>query len=347
MKIHTSRSLLSSTLLLSSLVFLPGCAQLEWLKDKLGLNKETYTSSATTEVASDGSQVLATSNGTPLLTAKQFEKEYNNFIDKHPLRDVLRQMDGIEKQIFNGILSQKLLSQWVKDNRIDQTPEYQEQLAQLKVMLDAKHFEAQHQPKEVSDASAQEYYEKNKDAIPEAVISRGGVNALGIEFDKEADAKAFLDKIRGKGAEFSKIAAEAKLDNKVRDFKLVNAQSVGIEPPLRDRILSFQKFATYEIVPVNNKYWVVYASGKEQMKYRPFDQVKSVVKERLAMESGRKAFESGLEDLKRVNKVEDTFDAWYEQKKQKNQKVAQEQALDAVMPDGKDVERLPAAAKVA
>ena len=277
--------------------------------------------------------MLATINGKPLITAPKFEKEFNNFIEKHPLGSVLKQMDGIQKQFFNGLLSQELLDFWVKDNKIDQTSEYKEQLDQLKVMLNAKHFEMKHQPKEVSDEEAKAYYEKNKDSIPEAIMSRGGVNAVGVEFDKDADAKAFLDKVKGKGGEFTKIAKEAKVDSKLRDFKLVNAQSIGMDGILRDKIVALNKFPAYSVIPAGGKFWVVYASAKEEAKLRPFDQVKANIKERLTMEAGRKAFETGIDDLKKSMHVEDRFDQWYATHKPIKESGSEEPKMHEVMPE--------------
>jgi len=322
---------LTTALLISSIVLLPGCAPLDWIKDKLGVVKKDISDLAS-KAKTDSSQVLATMNGKVLLTAQEFEQEFNAFMSQHPLGQVLKQMEGIEKQIFNGVLSKRLLAAWVSENKIDQTPEYQDQLDQLKVMLNAKHFEMKHAPKEVTDAEAQDYYNKNRDAIPEAVITRGGVNTIAAEFDKDADAKAFLAKVQGKGAEFAQIAKDAKIDSsKVRDFKTVSTQTVGIDSALRDAILKLQKFPAYQVIPAAGKFWVVYASGKEQAKYRPFDQVKAVVKERLGMEAARKAFETGIEDLKKEKNVKDNFDTWYAaQKKQASN--APVEGLEAVMP---------------
>ena len=136
--------------------------------------------------------------------------------------------------------------------------------------------------------------------MPEAVVSRGGVNATGVSFTKEADAKAFLEKAKGKGATLDKVAKENNLGDKYRDFKLVNAMSIGVDPVLRDKIVALKKFPALELVKVNdNTYWVVYAASKEEQKYRSFEEVKPVIEQRLTGQKQEKAMEKAMEQLKK------------------------------------------------
>ena len=76
-----------------------------------------------------------------------------------------------------------------------------------------------HTPK-VTEAEMKAFYDQNKENMPEAVMSRGGVNAVGVSFATEADAKAFLEKAKGKGANLEKVAKDAGLGDKYRDFKI-------------------------------------------------------------------------------------------------------------------------------
>lgn len=318
-------SSLSLALLMSSLVFLPGCAPLNWVKDTLGLKK----SGASVE-ANDGSEVLASIDGKALLTAKQFEKQYNNFIEKHPLGALLKQTEGFDKQVFNGLVSQKLISKYVQDNKLDESAEYQDDLAQLKAMLDARYFEMKNQVK-LSDADIKKFYDEKKDAIPAAVVSRGGVAAVGIEFDKEADAKAFLAK--AKAADVTKAAKEAKLDAKVRDLKLVNEQTVGIEPALKEKIVAIAKFPTTELFPVGNKFWVVTATSKKTGEYRPFDQVKDAVREMATMEKQRESFEKAVDQLKKEYGVKSNEEYFAKKKAAQASAPAAEEQFGQVMPE--------------
>ena len=70
------------------------------------------------------------------------------------------------------------------------------------------------------------------------------MKVAGVEFAKEADAKAFLEKAKGNGATLEKLAKDANVGDKFRDFKLVNAQALVSMPycairflPLRSSLL--------------------------------------------------------------------------------------------------------------
>ncbi len=310
----------SLALLVSALALLPAC---DW-KSKLGLQK---SSSAT--AANDGSAVIATMNGKPLMTAKEFETQFKNFIEKHPYGAMLAQMEGVERKMFDGLVSQKLMSAWVVENGIDQTQEYKENLEQLVQFLNARFFQMKH-PATSSASEVKEFYDKNKENMPEAVISRGGINASAVSFTKEADAKAFLEKAKGKALD--KAAKEANLSDKYRDFKLVNATSIGIEKDLRDKIMALKKFPTLELIQVGSTYYVVSATGKEEPKYRSFEEVKASIEQRLNQQKQEQALEKEIEKLKKdYNVVVD--EAYFNKKAANEPAVTEQEQLEMVMPE--------------
>ncbi len=313
---------ISSVLLVSSLVLLPGC---EWFKSKLGLGNSSMPTAA-----NDGSAVIATLNGKPLLTVNEFEAQFKNFIEKHPYGAMLAQMEGIERKMFDGIVSQKIMSAWVSDNGIDKTQEYKESLDQLIQFLNARFFQMKH-PVATSEADARDFYNKNKESMPEAVVSRGGVNASAVSFAKEADAKALLEKAKGKGS-LEKVAKEAGLADKYRDFKTVNATSIGIDQALKDGILALKKFPASEIIKAGGSYYVVSATGKEEVKYRPFDEVKASIEQRLNAQKQEQALEKEIEKLKKdYNVVVD--EAYFSKKVANAPERVEEEQLEMVMPE--------------
>ena len=165
-------------------------------------------------------------------------------------------------------------------------------------MLNTKYFSQEH-PVQVADAELQEFYDKNKDTMPDLLISRGGTKAVGVSFDKEDDAKAFLAKVNAAKGDVKKAADDAKLSKNYRDFKLVNKQSVGIDAVLRDKVVELKKVPATELVKAGDKsIWVVRATEKEEVKYRPFDQVKAGLEQYVAREKRMEAFEKEISRLK-------------------------------------------------
>lgn len=313
---------IGATLVISSLFLLPGC---DW-KSKLGLDR------GVTSAANDGSTVLATINGKPLITAKEFETQFKNFIEKHPYGAMLAQMEGVERKMFDGIVSQKLMSAWVTENGIDKTQEYKESLDQLVQFLNARFFQMKH-PVATSESDTRDFYNKNKESMPEAVISRGGINATAVSFAKEADAKAFLEKAKTGKDTLEKLAKDANLSDKYREFKAINPTSIGIDSVLKDKIIAFKKVPTVELVKVNDStFYVVSASDKSEPKYRAFDEVKTSIEQRLNQQKQEQALEKEVEKLKKDYKVV-VDEAYFNKKAAAAPEVVEEEQLEMVMPE--------------
>lgn len=325
---------ITAGVMISSLLLLPGC---DWFKSKLGLNK-----SSTTSAANDGSPVLATINGKPLLTAKEFETQFKNFIEKHPYGAMLAQMEGVERKMFDGIVSQKLMSVWVTENGIDKTDEYKESLEQLVQFLNARFFQMKH-PVTTTESEARDFYNKNKENMPEAVMSRGGINATAVSFTKEADAKAFLEKAKNVKGTLEKLAKESNLSDKYRDFKAINPTSIGIDSVLKEKVLAFKKIPTVELVKVNDTtYYVVSATEKTEPKYRSFEEVKTSIEQRLNQQKQEQALEKEVEKLKKdYNVVVD--EAYFNKKSAAAPEKVEEEQLEMVMPEAPAQENAQAA----
>jgi hypothetical protein len=325
-------------LLVSAIVLLPSCTQLDWLKEKLGLNKSNATES---QAATMGGTPLATADGKTYMSSEEFEKKYNNFIQNHPLGAMIAQMKGIKRKIFEGLLAQKLISDYVVEQGLDKSKEYEDQLEQMKQMLNVRVFENQN-PVKTSESELRKFYEDNKDKMPEAMVSAGGVKATGVSFAKEADAKAFMEKAKGKGAELEKVAKDAGLSDKFTDFKLVNKFGIGIDAGLKDKILALKKVPTLEVIKGgDNKYYVIYAASKEEVKIRPFEELKPMIEQKLRGSKQEESNAKALEELKAAKKVKIDESYFAE-----DEKAAQEEAqqLEQVMPVEKAEGKKPAQA---
>jgi hypothetical protein len=224
-------------------------------------------------------------------------------------------MPDAKKNFLMGMTNQLVVDKWIADNKIDQKEEYVKDLERMtrsvKRMLNTKYFGLEH-PVQVGANEVEEFYNKNKDSMPDLVISRGGVKAAGVSFEKEADAKAFVAKVR-EMKDITKAANAAHVTKNLRDFKMVNAQSLGMDVALRDKIVSLDKFPAVELVKVNDKsFWVVSATGKEEAQYRSLEQVKTGLEQYVAKEKRMKLFDEEISKLKTDYNVvinEDAFKA--------------------------------------
>jgi hypothetical protein len=286
--------------MIGSLVVLPGCRLVDWIKEKIC---GPMPLSSVSEIPRDGSPIVVSMAGTPLITQKSLETEKSDLLESNPqLKSMIMYMDGkqLDRNLVEGLTNQAIVDKYIVDHSIDKDAKYQEEFRRMmksvRQMLNAKFF-SQGFPISITDNEIQEFYDKNKDLMPQLLISRGGVKAVGLSFDKEQDAKDFLAKMKENKGTFQKTAQTAGLANKINDFKLVHNQSLGIDAALKDKIVAM-KVPSTSLVKADKKFWVVYASGKEETKYRPIEQIKPDLRQYLEKEKRVERFDQEIARLK-------------------------------------------------
>jgi hypothetical protein len=317
MKVATK---LSVALLVVPVIFLTGCKPWEWLKDHMGKR-------AASEAVLDG-QVLATAKGKSLMTVKKFEDDFNKFLEENPqYKAALQFMPKLKEDVFMGMVNQELVDFWAKDSKVDQKPEYKEDMERMmtnaKHIVNSKYFGEAH-PATVSEDELKEFYEKNKDVLPDLMVSRGGVKTKAISFDKQEAAKNFLAKVKElKG--FDSAAKMMNLAKNVRDFKQVHQYTMGIDTALRDAVLALKKFPAYDMVKSTDgkQFWIFAATAKEEPQYQPYDKIKSGLEQYVSHEKRKKVIGEALEQLKKEYNVVINTEYFKEKPAQPEQPAAQ------------------------
>lgn len=314
--------------LILSLIVLPGCALVDWFKGKS--NGAEQTSSAVEITPQAGDAVLVTMDGKPVITESMLQEKFNQVLEDNPqLKAILPLMPTAKQDLLNAMVSEAIINKYAAEKGIENNPQYQKELAcmieSVKSMLKSKYFAVDH-PVNVTEAEVKKFYEENKAAMPDLLLSHGGVKAVGISFDKEADAKAFAEKAK---AGFSKAAADSNLKDKITDFKFVNNQSLGIDAALRGKIAAIKKTPVVEVIKDGTgKFWVVHATEIESAKYRPFEQVQAGIKQFVEKEKR-------VEDLKnQINKLKQKYNVVVNEdyfKKQEEQPAGDQSEL--LMPE--------------
>lgn len=291
-------------LLLTPIFLLPGCAPLDWIKEKLGGSSSSETITITeTDAPGLRGDVLVTLHGKPIITLESFEAEFNQLMEENPqVKAMASLMPDIKENFLKGLVNQEIVNEWARENKVDQTEVYRNELKRMEQqvirMLNTKHFSVAH-PVDVAEAELKNFYEKNKDMIPDLLISRGGVETVGISFDSEKAARAFYDKVKDKPKEFNTVAEADALKGSMKEFKLINAQSIGVPQQIRDKVVGLKKFPIVELIKVDDKsFWVVDALKKEETKYRSFEEVKASLEPYVAKEKRMEIFDKEIEKLK-------------------------------------------------
>lgn len=270
-------------LFLIPVLLLSGCTPIDWIKDKLNSGKPNTNASNSEDIAivQDGSVVLATLQGKPIVTETSLNDDLEKLMAQRPeIRQMLPLMPNLKYDFLKGLVSQKVVDRYVIANKIDATAEYQKELDQainsLKLMLNAKYFNQQFSVT-VSDAEIQKFYDENKTQMKDLLISNGGVQAFGISCASQAEAKQIAEAAKDKT--LAQVANSLGKKANFHDFKLVHKESAGIDSALKAKIISFKKFPTTEVVKASDgTFWVISATSFQEPKYRSFEQVKEALR---------------------------------------------------------------------
>lgn len=288
----------------AALSFLPGCMD----NSKTTTNVMPSETSNMRESSPMTGDVLVTIKGSPAITTDSLEKEKEKLFKANPqIKQAIAFMDPqeLDRNILEGLISQRLIDEYIAINKINETNDYQEALKDLcaaqKQFLNLKYF-SERNPVSVSDSEIKSFYEANKDK--QLRVSQGGIAATGIEFADGAAARAFVARVKSSAGGFKKVAQDDGLNAKIKDFKLVNNQSVGIDEQLRDKIAAIKTVPSTEIFEINGMFWVVNATSKEDPKYLPYEQIKDRIREQLEQQKRVESFTKDVENLKKEYSVE-------------------------------------------
>jgi hypothetical protein len=283
---------------IATLSFLPGCTDMS----QNSSNQAPTESRSSRESVPMTGEVLVTIKGAPAITTDSLAKEKEKLLKANPqIRQAIAFMDTreVDRSLLDGLVHQRIIEEYITSNGIDQTAGYQSDLKDIydaqKQLLNFKYF-SERIPVSVSEAEIKNWYEINKDK--NLRVSHGGVAAMGIEFADGAAARAFAARAKTAPGGFKKVAQDDNFNAKIRDFKLVNNQSTGIDEQLRDKIAAIKTVPSIETFEIGGKFWVINATSKEDPKYAEYDQLRDRIKEQLEQEKRVQAFTKDVEKLK-------------------------------------------------
>jgi len=292
-----------------TLSFLPGCALLDMFKGNSSQAVTESSSFGQAQVPMTG-EVLVTIKGMPAITTDTLMVEKEKFLKANPqIKQALGFMDpkAFDRNLLEGLIGQKIADEYVTSQKINQTAAYKTELKDLcesmERMLNAKYF-SEKKTVSVSDSEVRAFYDANKDKLRGVMTSPGGVMATGIEFADGAAARAFVSRAKAAPGGFKKTAQDDGLNAKIKDFKLVNPQSIGIDELLRDKVTGIKTVPSVELFEVNGKFWVVNATAKEEPKFIPYEQIKDKLQQELEQNKRVELFEKEINELRKEYAVE-------------------------------------------
>jgi hypothetical protein len=291
---------------LITLSFLPGCALFDMFKSN---NEQIVIEDRDLVVPMTG-EVLVTMKGIPVITTDTLAVEKEKVLKAHPqIRQALTVMDPkpFERDLLEGLITQEIAAEYVRSQGIDQTDTYKKELKELyeamENILNARYFNEMAKIT-VSDAEVRDFYEAQKDKYPGIKISQGGIMAIGIDFDNGAAARAFAARVKTTPGGFKKVAQDDNINAQIKDFKLVNERSLGVDELLRDKIVGIKTIPSVEVFDVNGKFWVINVTAKEEPKYIAYEQAKDRLRQEVEQGKRVELLKKEMDNLRKQYAVE-------------------------------------------
>ena len=247
------------------------------------------------------SKILATVGGSPITDA-----EVNEFLENlGPRAQSYNNPEG-RKMILEQLIGNKLLLLEAKKNLFEIEPEFKAQLAKIKdSLLSSYALEKALSSVKVTDAEAEEYYEKNKDKFD----AGESVTASHILVDSEEKANELIEKITKGEISFEDAARENSSCPSGKNGGSLGEFGRGQMVPEFDSAVFAMAEGEISKAPVKTQfgYHVIRCDAKKEAAPAPFAEIKEEIKAGLLSEKKRAAYESKLNQLKILFPVDKTI----------------------------------------
>jgi len=222
----------------------------------------------------------------PLVTVEDIEQYKKQMISENPqLEEYMKMIDvaEINRSIGELLLQQKLVDSYIEESKISAKSDYKKDL-EIAIQMATTTVNNKYFTQEIAtrvnptEKELRKFYEDHKKTIPGILKERGGIKAVGVSFDTEAEAKTFLKKVNT--GDLAQIATKEKLE--LKDFGLINQSvSMSVDENIRDAISAVTKFPqTMIVTDTDETVWVVQAVSKKEESFYSYEEVKDLVKDR-------------------------------------------------------------------
>lgn len=344
--IKSARQFFSAALLISGLALLSGC---DWFNKKAGCDSCEYKGGSDAKAGSG--PVLVTIGGKPAITQGDFDEYWAEILKMEPQAEALIPlMPNIRAETFKTFLNEKLISHWLKAEKKDQDPEFKKKMDALRKQVDravaAQTFQEYILSKiDKSDAAVEAFYKENRDKNPvfqqpPFMKKAGGVKASGVKFNDEKSAKDFLAKAEKAGANFNKLAGDAKKSVDNFGGQAINAQSRNVDGAIKAKLAEVKTTPAVVLVQSGKTFWVVKATDLVKGDYANFADVKEPAKQAMLQTKFPEVLTAELDKLRKDYQVDDAAaNTFFTEERKKKEAEMQEQmkkAQEQKAPAGKN-----------
>lgn len=215
--------------------------------------------------------------------------------------------EGIGKFV-DELVKKEMLYQEAKKKGLENTPEYKKKVDDYKKltlvgMLLEKEIE---EKSKVTDKDVKDYYEAHKAEL----TANNQVRASHILVKTEEEAKKIMDQLK-KGGDFAKIAKEKSIDSGSAN----NGGDLGffsrgqMVPEFEKAAFSLKERQIGGPVKTQFGYHIIKVTGKKEGQIVEFEKVKNLLNQKLVAEKQKDVFDSYVNNLKGVYKIDINKDA--------------------------------------
>lgn len=310
-----TKNFLSVMLLVSVLCVLPAC---KWFGGKSESCPTCDKSGSHEQTSAEDNTAVVSVDGKPVATIGDIKEAFNAIRCQQPMFDQIFNMMPndqkalVYKQILDSFADQAVIEEHVRSMKWDRTECYRKVVEQMHKMLDRQLAVNEFRKRIIeesaaliNDKEAEDFYAKNRERMRQApfLANAGGTESVVVKFEREADAKAFLDKAR-QAKDIRRAATEAK--RQVIDMGVVSPQSAQYDFELVGKILSMKNVPGFDMVSSADKksFFVFQAIRKVDAQYAPYSAVAAKVKEVMASEKFPQEYTRRMADMKAKHKVD-------------------------------------------
>jgi hypothetical protein len=330
-----ARQFFNAALLISGLALLSGC---DLFNKKAGCDSCEYKGA---DAKAGSGPVLVSISGKPAITQGDFDEYWAEILKMEPQAEALIPlMPNIRGETFKQFLNEKLILHWIKQEKKDQDPEFKKKMDTLRKQIEravaAQTFQEYILSKiDKSDAAVEAFYKENRDKNqvfqqPPFAKKAGGFKAVGVKFNDEKSAKDFLAKAEKAGANFNKLAGDAKKSVDNFGGQVVNAQSRNVDQAVKAKLAEVTAAPAVILVPAGKVFWVVKATDRVNGEYANFADVKEPAKQAMLQARFPEVLTQELDKIRNDYKVDDAAaKTFFEEERKKREADMQEQMKKA------------------
>jgi peptidylprolyl isomerase len=286
-----------------SLCLLSGC--------DLFKKKEAGKDEASSAAVAGDDAVLVTIQKNPVVTMSKLKKNWEQLAQANPYLKGMS-FDVAPEDFLCKYLDQLSMQETIVKYQLEQSADkkaefeknYQDTCKLLKESLLVQDYEKKLYDEIAIDKTEKEkYFNDNKERF---IKSQGGVSTIGASFKTDAEATAFLAKVKGNESKLEDLA-KADKGATFKNFGLVGKEAAAargaypfdvVPKPVKETAMGMKTLPGVEKVKADKAFWVIACLDKKDIEYAKLADVEPQIEGMLKNNKFRDVLDKNIKDLR-------------------------------------------------